>query len=213
MIQIFSAAICPYAQRTRALLTHLDIPFEVQEVDLSHRDPELLRLSPTGRVPFLRDGDLVLYESQVINDYLAEINNWNEAYASNPILRARQKLAMKQWDSIVLPAFYQSLKKSSILDDDTRSNIEKELDFMAGTAEQMGEDINNLVAFHIAPFWARMDWLREYSPIANLIDTRPHLKSWCDATVALKAVQETLPEKEWAIKRYEEHYVNTEIQT
>ena len=70
MITLFSAAACPFAQRTRALLEEVGASFKHREVDLDDRDPELLKLSPTGKVPFLVDGEVTLFESAVINDYL-----------------------------------------------------------------------------------------------------------------------------------------------
>jgi len=63
------------------------------------------------------------------------------------------------------------------------------------------------VAIHCAPFWARMDWLREHSPVTALFDARPRLREWLDRTVALPEIRKTLPEREWAVRQYVEHYV------
>ena len=87
MLKIYSAEGCPFAHRSRALLSHLGVPFELHEIDLANRDSEFLKLSPTGRVPLLADGDFVLYESQIINAYLAEVHGWERAFANNPRLR------------------------------------------------------------------------------------------------------------------------------
>ncbi|MFQ5742064.1 MAG: glutathione S-transferase family protein [Acidobacteriota bacterium] len=207
MLQIYSAEVCPFAQRTRALLTHLGEPFEVHEIDLRERDPRFLEISPTGKVPMLLDGDFKLYESQVINDYLADKQGWGPAYSSDPRLCARQKLAMKQWDAVVLPAFYESLMKPESFDDERRRKVEGELDELNLTLQTMGAEVECLLAFHLASFWARMDWLRRYTPIAELIDQRPALRDWLDRAVGLDAVQGTLPEREWTVRRYEERYV------
>ena len=135
MITIFSAAGCPYAQRTRALLSQLDEPFELREVDLDARDPELLELSPTGRVPFLVDGDVRLFESAVINDYLAEKLGYERAYADDPTLRAQQKLLMRRWDDVIAPELYRSL--GSPPDDATKATLRRELAFLATIADRM----------------------------------------------------------------------------
>src|SRR5436309_2428147 len=128
MTTLYIADICPYAQRPRALLTHLGSPFEERPVDLERRDPGFLELSPTGLVPLLLDGDLKLYESQVIIEYLAGKLHWKAAFSENPEIRARQKLAMKQWDGVISPAWYRTILSSAPLDARTRVRAKRELD-------------------------------------------------------------------------------------
>ena len=42
------------------------------EVDLKNKPKELLELNPYAKVPVLVDGDAVIYESAIINEYLEE---------------------------------------------------------------------------------------------------------------------------------------------
>ena len=61
--------------RVRWTLQELGVDFEAISVNLAageHRRPEFLKLNPTGKVPVLIDGDLVLSESVAIVKYLAE---------------------------------------------------------------------------------------------------------------------------------------------
>ncbi len=207
MQKIYSSEGCPFAHRTRALLTHLGVPFELHEIDLANRDPGFLKLTPTGRVPLLVDGDFTLYESQIINEYLAEAYGWDRAFAADPRLRARQRLAMKQWDAAVIPAFYDSLRNPGSLDAARRAAVSKELDQLAATMEQMGPEVVSLLAFHVATHWARMVWLRSYTCVVELVEDRPALWEWLDRAAQIPAVQETLPEREATVRRYEERYV------
>jgi glutathione S-transferase len=48
------------------------IPFEVYEVDLKAKQDDFNRVSPTGKVPVLVDGETRVWESMVINEYLEE---------------------------------------------------------------------------------------------------------------------------------------------
>jgi glutathione S-transferase len=62
-----------YARRVRIALLEKRIEAEVVEVDMAagaHRRQPYLSLNPYGRVPTLVDGDLVLYESTAILEYL-----------------------------------------------------------------------------------------------------------------------------------------------
>lgn len=61
--------------RPRWLLEEAGAPYELVRLSLEKGDtkrPEYLRLNPNGRVPTLVDGDLVLYESAAIVQYLAD---------------------------------------------------------------------------------------------------------------------------------------------
>jgi glutathione S-transferase len=56
-------------------LKELGADFEFETVNLiagEHQQPEFLRLNPSGKVPVLVDGDLVIPESAAIVLYLAE---------------------------------------------------------------------------------------------------------------------------------------------
>jgi glutathione S-transferase len=61
--------------RVRWTLQELGVDFDAISVNLAageHRRPEFLKLNPTGKIPVLIDGDLVLSESVAIVKYLAE---------------------------------------------------------------------------------------------------------------------------------------------
>ena len=202
MLKLYSAEACPFAQRTRALLIHLRLPFEIYEIDLASRDPEFLKLTPTGRVPFMVDGDLMLYESRVINEYIAERNAWDGAFAADPALRARQRLAMKQWDGVVVSAFYDSLGGTEGLNPECRRAVREELNQMGCTIQAMGSEVENLLAFHCAPHWIRMCWLEPDTGLTAIVSQLPPLRSWLDQAATLAAIQQTLPDRDRTIRRY-----------
>ena len=61
--------------RPRWMLEEIGQPFELVTLSLQagdHKRPEYLKLNPNGTVPTLVDGDLVLYESAAICQYLAD---------------------------------------------------------------------------------------------------------------------------------------------
>jgi glutathione S-transferase len=69
-----------YAPQTRAgrprwMLEEIGAPYELARLDMAkgdHKKPEYLKLNPNGAVPTLVDGDLVLFESAAIVQYLAD---------------------------------------------------------------------------------------------------------------------------------------------
>jgi glutathione S-transferase len=72
VLTLYNAVRCPYCVRVRLVLAEKGIEHELVEIDLADRDPVLRTLNPRNRVPVLVDGDLVLPESVVINEYLEE---------------------------------------------------------------------------------------------------------------------------------------------
>ncbi|MFT3855972.1 MAG: glutathione S-transferase N-terminal domain-containing protein [Aquabacterium sp.] len=65
---LFSFRRCPYAIRARLALHQAGIRCTVREVDLRHKPPELLALSPKGTVPVLRlpDGRVIEESLQIM---------------------------------------------------------------------------------------------------------------------------------------------------
>lgn len=71
-ITLISYEICPFVQRAMILLEQLDHPYQVKYVDLTDKPDWFKNLSPTGKVPLLQVNDTILFESQVIVEFLAE---------------------------------------------------------------------------------------------------------------------------------------------
>lgn len=84
-IQLYDFKSSPNCQRVRVVLEEKKLPFETIPIDLRKQEqkaPEFLKLNPYGKVPVLKDGDTVLYESCIINEYL------NEKYPEPPLMPA-----------------------------------------------------------------------------------------------------------------------------
>ena len=61
------------AVRPRWLLEELGVPYELVRIDRGDlKKPEYLKINPNGTVPALSDGDLNLFESAAICEYLAD---------------------------------------------------------------------------------------------------------------------------------------------
>lgn len=74
MLKIIGHHLCPYVQRVIILMLDREIAFERIDIDLDNKPQWLVQYSPTAKVPLLITEDKkVLFESQVIFDYLDEI--------------------------------------------------------------------------------------------------------------------------------------------
>lgn len=87
---LISHHLCPYVQRAVIVLTEKDIPHRRTYIDLAAKPDWFLEMSPLGRVPVLKTGEAVLFESQVIAEYLDEITP-GSVHPSDPLEKARHR--------------------------------------------------------------------------------------------------------------------------
>jgi glutathione S-transferase len=67
--------LCPYVQRVVILMLEKQVPYSRTDIDLNNKPDWLLKISPTAKVPVLVvNGDKVLFESNVICEYLDEVS-------------------------------------------------------------------------------------------------------------------------------------------
>ena len=87
---LISHNLCPYVQRAIIVLTEKEIPHDRTYVDLANKPDWFLELSPLGRTPVLQVGDAVVFESQVIVEYLDEIT-CGSLHPKDPLAKARDR--------------------------------------------------------------------------------------------------------------------------
>jgi glutathione S-transferase len=67
---LVSHVLCPYVQRAAIVLTEKRVPFTRRDVDLAHKPAWFHAISPLGKTPVLLVGDVPIFESAVICEYL-----------------------------------------------------------------------------------------------------------------------------------------------
>jgi glutathione S-transferase len=95
------------ARKVRLLLAELGLEFEHVPVPRARPRPDwYLELNPFGGVPTIRDGELVLAESQAILRYLATRESRDDLYPTDFALRARVDWALDAWTTSVFPRIF-----------------------------------------------------------------------------------------------------------
>jgi len=89
--------------KVRLLLHQLGIPYELVECDLKNKSKELLERNPYGKVPVLVDGDAVIYESAIINEYLEDKFPTPALLPKSPEGRARVRIITRFHDLYLEP--------------------------------------------------------------------------------------------------------------
>jgi glutathione S-transferase len=89
-LTLISHKLCPYVQRAVIALTEKDVAFERVDIDLANKPDWFLKVSPLGRTPVLQVGDVAIFESAVILEYLEETEP-KPLHPADPLRRAEHR--------------------------------------------------------------------------------------------------------------------------
>ena len=98
IMTLYSGTTDPWSHRTRIVLFEKDIECQIVDVDVNKKPRELGELNPYNQVPTMVDRDLVLYESNIINEYLDERLPHPPLMPVDPVSRARARLMLVCFD-------------------------------------------------------------------------------------------------------------------
>lgn len=169
IIHLYSAQICPYAARTRLVLLEKNIPFEFTEIDLSAKPSWFAEVSPYSKVPVLKHGDDLVWESSIINEYVEEVFPDPALMPTDPAARARARFWVDFANVKFTPTWYRLLLAQS-KDDQARLSAELRTHFLfmentgIGTAKGpywLGERLS-LVDLTYEPWFERLPVMEHY---------------------------------------------------
>ena len=98
MMILYSGTSCPFSHRCRIVLHEKGMDFEIKDVDMHAKPEEIAAMNPYGQVPILVERDLVLYESNIINEYIDERFPHPQLMPADPVMRARARLFLHNFE-------------------------------------------------------------------------------------------------------------------
>ena len=104
MITLYQRTDCPFCWKVRIALAELGLDYQAVETRLGEKHPEVGRLSPTGSVPVLVDGETAVWESAVILEYLDSRYAPGKLFPGDPAEQVRVRLLHAYSDKIVGPS-------------------------------------------------------------------------------------------------------------
>ena len=94
MMVLYSGTTCPFSHRCRFVLFEKGMDFEIRDVDLYSKPEDINVMNPYGQVPILVERDLILYESNIINEYIDERFPHPQLMPGDPVMRGRGRLVL-----------------------------------------------------------------------------------------------------------------------
>jgi glutathione S-transferase len=166
------------------------VPFEMKTA-YQPKHPEVLRINPKRQVPVLIDGDIELFDSTQIFEYLETIKPEPALWPADPKARARARLLEHKSDEVYFPPVIRLMGLQATPDDPAAvearaaalafyEGMEKDL----GGKQWLGGSYSYAdIAFYMAQlFGERMG--------APMTDAHPKLQAWRDRMSARPAVRQ-----------------------
>jgi stringent starvation protein A len=98
MMQLYSGTTCPFSHRCRFVLYEKGMDFQVIDVDMFNKPEDIAVMNPYNRLPVLVERDLILYESNIINEYIDERFPHPQLMPGDPVDRARVRLFLLNFE-------------------------------------------------------------------------------------------------------------------
>lgn len=163
MMLLYSGTTCPFSQRCRFVLYEKGMDFEIRDIDLYNKPDDIAAMNPYGQVPILVERDLILYESNIINEYIDERFPHPQLMPADPLMRARTRLFLFNFEKELF-IHVHTLEDRNITDesvkDIARTNIRDRLSQLAPMLNKnkymLGDEFT-MLDVTIAPLLWRLD--------------------------------------------------------
>lgn len=200
-IELISFDICPFVQRSLITLHHKNVPHKITFIDLADKPDWFLKISPFGKVPVLRQGEDILFESAVINEYLDETQG-TPLHPQDPMARAKNRAWIEFGSSLLGAQFGLFMSPDEATWQAKREDLQGKLQQME---EQVAGPFFNgpefsLVDTAIAPLLMRFALVTRLTGI-DFYEGTPKIAAWSKVALEMDAVQKSV------IEDFEERFV------
>jgi glutathione S-transferase len=176
------------------MLLEKAVDFDVTYIDLSKKPAWFLEISPLAKVPLLRVGETVLFESAIINEYLDE----TFPPALHPVDSLRRAYH-RAWIEFASDMLRTQFRLSRTAED---GEFEKEKNLLAEQLVKVEEQIDSEPFFEgdrfslldaaYAPLYSRLAEYKAYCDL-DLLDGLPRCRTWSSAILDRDSVKNSLP--------------------
>jgi glutathione S-transferase len=94
-----------HASKTKVVLEEKRLPYRIENLppgNLWKKPPEMTARHPLGKVPYIEEDGLTLYDSTVIDEYLEDRYSWPPLMPQDPVMRAKVRMVEQFGDEAML---------------------------------------------------------------------------------------------------------------
>ena len=198
-LTLVSHLLCPYVQRAAIALREKNVPFERVVIDLANKPDWFVKISPLGKVPLLRvpragGGESILFESNVICEYIEETQEGPRLHPEDPLQRAEHRAWMEFGSAILADLWgYETTRDAEVFEQKRQALATKFEWVEAALAEGpffAGERFS-LVDAVFAPVFRYFELFDELHD-SHAFDQTPMVRAWRQALRERPSVREAV---------------------
>jgi glutathione S-transferase len=171
-IELISFNLCPFVQRSVITLLKKGIDFKITYIDLADKPDWFLKISPLGKVPVVRYGEDVLFESAVINEFLDEISP-STIMPTDSLQKAKDRGWIEYSSQVIMSQYLATVAGDQAEYEKQADALDKQLarlENMINHDEFFGGPAFSLVDSSIAPLFTRFEILKNHYDLDFLKD-------------------------------------------
>lgn len=191
--ELISFNVCPFVQRSVITLLEKKVDFKLTYIDLSAPPAWFQDISPLGKVPVLKVGDAVLFESAVINEYLDEVNP-PALHPEDALMRAQNRAWIEFGSDMIMNHYNMMVATDSNSFIKVKNRLErqfKRLEKILAEGPYFNGENFSLVDAAFAPLFMRIELLDERCPL-NLYQMNSRVAKWAGALSKLDSVRSSV---------------------
>ncbi len=198
VMTLFSGPIDLYSHQVRLVLSEKSITADIIDVDPAHKPEDLVDLNPYNSLPTLVDRDLVLYESDIVMEYIDERFPHPPLLPVYPVARAKSRLLMRRMKNDWLSLYDRILENQPEVSEQARQELIESLTSVAPLFADkpffMHDEIS-LVDCYILPLFWRLPSLD-----IDLPAVAAPLMEYADRMFDREGFQKSLTEAEFELR-------------
>lgn len=206
-LTLYSARVCPFAHRCRLALAEKGLNYERIDIDLRNKPDWYKQINPAGYVPTLKQGEFMIAESLLINEYINDLADTPPLLPQSAQQKALARGFIKSADTNFVPSFYRLLKAQAKPDqDEATDNLLAALPqineaLKASTGPYLfGAEIS-LADIAIYPWFERWAVLKHYRGV-TIPDAMDALQKWLTSMHNRASVKSNAEEDSFYIAEY-----------
>ncbi len=209
-IEIYSSALCPFAHRAHLTLLEKGVRFKLIEINWQNKPANFLEISPYGKVPVLKHGDNIVWESAIINEYLDEAFPEPPLLPKEPIGRAQARIWINFADTRLFATTGKLLYSQ---DPQAQTTVLKELTEHLLFIEREGlSKISDIEPYWLGTEFSLVDvtfypWFEQLAVLEHfrgfqLPSGIERLKKWYSAVANRESVRSIAKSQQFYLERY-----------